>query len=395
MTESSSDAPVRVEPKITNNNNGNALLVAVVDQTVSNTTTDNNSSQENYRLVRLPAPGRPSFEQDYLLLTTTTANNATSKKQHHHVMELQSLDSDNASAATAQQQQYHAWFVGNTVVANGKLHVLSRVDPLFWVLASLQPAQLQDTSVKQPWQPLEQLLSGIPPTVQQALQTNSSQMQHLAATYRTGDDDEDEVFYKFNYDKILQWLTKKQQSTQAVLEHQRLRQVQKEASAGVTGSSGGGAFSVGFSLTSEAVEEPVAVVNSSEDTATKKETPVTLNDDQRQQVHYESLQILSNYLTPAWRTALLESHLKLDPVSVLEDPVERQRQQQMARETKAQQTQRDRAITAGKSMPVTPVAVEEQPPPPKPKLSFGQKQLLKVNKKGMKPMTSFFAAKKK
>ena len=384
MTESTTEAPA-VEAKITNNNNGNALLVAVVDQTVSQTNPTANNNQENYRLVRLPSPGRPSFEQDYLLLTTTTTNSNSStsaKQQQHHVMELQSLDSDNASAATVQQQQYHAWFVGNTVVANGKLHVLSRVDPLFWVVSLVCPAKLQDTSIKQPWQPLDQLWSGISPAVQQALRTNPHQMQHLASSYSL----DDEVFYKFNYDKILQWLTRKQQSTQTVLEHQRLRQVQLEAAAGATASSGGGAFSAGFSLTSEAVEEPAAANSPS-----SNDKPPTLDDDQRQQAKYESLQILSNYLSPAWQTALLESHLKLDPVSVLEDPVERHRQQQMAREAQSQPSQRDRSLNTP-SVPVTPVTVME---PPKPKLSFGQKQLLKVNKKGMKPMTSFFAIKKK
>jgi hypothetical protein len=46
------------------------------------------------------------------------------------------LDGDNPdTAATAKQQQYQAWFVRN-IVANGKLFVVSRIDPLFWVLSA-------------------------------------------------------------------------------------------------------------------------------------------------------------------------------------------------------------------------------------------------------------------
>ena len=382
--------PSRSSP--TKTENGNSLMVAIVDQTVATPTTTASSSHshpESYRPVRLPSPSDPTQEQDYLLVTTTTTTTANgSHTTASHLMELQTLDSDNPSAATAHQQQYQAWFVGNTVVANGKLYVVSRVDPLFWMLARIDVPALSaaasagTTSQQQPWQPLDQLLVGVPTPVQQAL--DPRQMQHLAATYNMGDDDDDddEVFYKWTLPKIMAWLDQKQQSVVRVLEHQLWQQLQHEQASS---QHGGGAFCAGFSLRSE----PTAAAVSETITPPSSNTTPTLTAAHHQQAKHESLQIVCNYLSPSWQTAWLEDHLQLEATTVLQDPVAQQAAQKRIRRdttTPSTTTTMNQSVAA-----VTPVA----PPAPKPKLSFGHKQLLKVNKKGMKPMTSFFAAKPK
>ena len=361
------------------------LLVALVDQTVTDAPTTNKYNAQNkeiYQNVRLPCPHNHQLQRDYLLLNKS------------HLMEIQSLDSDNPTAATQKQQQYQSWFVGNTVVSDGKLYVVSRVDPLFWILSlvkSARPCLLQGSTNKPQWQPLDQLLSDshVPEEVLTVLDQN--QIQHLAATYDMGDD---EMFYKLTMPKCLQWLTRKQEAVERVLQSQLLVKLRQEEQEQAMEGNGEGAFTAGFSLTSSTSTSDNTVTP---DSTTKKHPSTTLTPTLQQQAKYESIQIVCQYLTEEWQTTFL-NHLDLTATKVLQDPQdERLVEQKRQRSTTSTPTASSKTSTSNNTTAtaVTPVDPTPKAKPQPPKLSLAHKQLLKTNKKGMKSMTSFFAPKAK
>ncbi|CAB9524899.1 H2 subunit B [Seminavis robusta] len=350
----------------TSNKTENKLFVAIVD--APPTTCSTTRQEETYQPIRLKCPASGQVK-DYLLRSIIGNNN--NKNKNGDLLELQCLSLQDDSSP----KQYNSWFVGNTVVSNGKLYVMTRIDPLFFCLPSLSQ---QTTTTTQPkkWQPLDQLLEDMDATVQQLLLlVDKRQLLHLCDTYEM---DQDEVFYKFSQPKCLEWLHKKQQAVQKVLvaqlQAQQKRQLQMER-------EGGGAFAKDFSLTTTSTTQ-----NTKQQDKSNHNPQLHNNKPSAQQQEMalrESCQIVCSYISQGWQTLFLKHVQQDDKILQLDH--------HQPKNKRVKETPVVVVVTAES----TTAKTEAAPPPPKPKLTFGQKQLLKVNKKGMKSMTSFFAPKNK
>jgi len=366
---------------------GNTLLVALVDASINtnsskddptnNNATASNCSKERYLPVRLTCP-HTDQPKDYLLYNDTA------------LLEMQALE----DASTPTAKHYSSWFVGKFVVSNGKLHVMTRVDPLFFVLAKTT-APSDTSTAKKSWQPLEQLLGEmqLPAVLQTLLLTGSNgstttdgqfQLLHLLDRYEM---DEDEIFYKFSPQKALKWLAQKQQRAQTVLLQQLTEATKQKAQEEL---QSGGAVVAGFTLMDATTSKDTASTNAEVTKAKTKQLEL--------QAQRESIQMVCNYLSESWTDAFLEFQKTTakDMLTSTTKEVKRLRTADPNVSTTTNTTTMCHTATPTPSSSsfadmntVTPA------PAPAPKLSFGQKQLLKVNKKGMKPMTAFFAAAKK
>ena len=252
-----------------------------------------------------------------------------------HIYELQQLE-----------EKYRSFLIESLVVSNSNLLVMTAVDPLFWVLALQQPATEADQ-----WQPLPQITERLAPEVLARLDT--LQLGHLFAHMSLGGDD---AFYKFSRDKALVWLVSKVDQAKIVLKQQA------EESATMR-QRAGGAFASDFVM----ADAPTSVTPAQTDRR---------NQEQDLLLNYESLQVVCNYLTPVWQTALRE-HLQLP----------------------------DEALTGQKVTPAPTFSelnvvvdwndVNEQESKKPKTVSLAEKKLQKVDKRGMSKLSSFFTPKTK
>ncbi|KAJ6659270.1 hypothetical protein lerEdw1_019316 [Lerista edwardsae] len=123
-------------------------------------------------------------------------------------------------------EEYRSWFIGQTVQHDGRLFFATPVDPLFLVLFYLTRAQKEQGK----FQPLDQILVDEEfPSCPMLLQcANISQsIRHIV--------DEKEIsgrsFYKYSEEKTLKWLKKKVDQTVKVLKDHDVRVGEKVQSA--------------------------------------------------------------------------------------------------------------------------------------------------------------------
>ena len=326
------------------------------------------------------------------------------------------------TAVQNELNDYHSFAVDNTIVANGTLHTISPVDPLFWLLtdenltagANSNSATVTDTAAstqQQQWQPLAQITKKYNSNVTRCIP--AEQYQHIFAEYLV----DDETFCKFSVDKAVQWLQAKQKAVEKVLLRQleRDQQLKEQHTTSNTISNGSGAFESGFNLGEE--EE-----KSNENSTTLLNDPVAEKRaaQQRRKAIHESIQVVGNYLSVKWKARFLESLecLKstnngtgndLVDVDVAEVWGEPAKPKPTMTTTTTTTIKRPRVSTdedGAMSLPAVvtddwnPAVVNEKEQAktkkeqPKP-ITAGAKRLLKVNKKGLQKMSSFFAVKKK
>ena len=346
------------------------MLVTILDPAVA--TTAKRGKKEVYRSVSLQDP-QSGKERDYVQLRVN--------ESQCHLLEMQSLEANNGNLA---QKKYASWFVGNYVVSDGQLYVMTQVDPLFFLLPKLLK-DATDASASQKWQPLEQILEDIPEVIHACLGQDKKQLGHICDSYEM---DEDEFFFKFSKTKTLKWLEKKQQAIYQVLRKQLLEQ-QESCQSGEKS----GAFASGFNLSSETSTAGTNAADNSKNNDDSSEPK--LSSEQLQQVKQEGIQVVCNYLNEQWQTEFL-NHLDITKRAAFEEEEQYKKPKSSVTSSTATPKATVDATAYFTTAMVTPAAGEEfKTKAPPPKLSFGQKQLAKVNKKGMKNMTSFFAVKKK
>ena len=262
------------------------------------------------------------------------------------------------------------------VGGNGNLHVVTPVDPLFWCLRDedLSPGKQAQ------WQPMNQILSIFPSMVQATLDVQ--QLGHVYSKMSLGDDDE-ESFYKFSVPKALQWLQKKQERAEKALTQQELLTNQVRPDSQSTGS--GGAFVHGFNLGGSQPEK--------EESAADNDRKAARAEQRRQQASQrakvESIQVVCNYLTRAWREAFLE-HLNVRAQDALESPAHRSKRKREEKEI-GQENDDNNGTNNDENMLVSTKKKKAIPRP----ITVGAKRLAKVNTKGMSKMSSFFSISKK
>jgi hypothetical protein len=339
---------------------------------------------------------------------------------------------------------YTSMFVGNYVV-NKPLHTFTPVDPLFWVLSKFDPPETVQSRQNEPpqqqqqqqgkWQPLNQIVAALnlalpEPIVEELSRPRTCgsrrrfrQMDHLFKRMNIGggddneDDDssEDEVFYKFCPDRAVRWLKQKQERVESVMISIAMERKQQCGSDEDRLSGGGTAFDSGFCFSSE--DDPAenmenhgsagslkanANNGTNEDAAMEKsasEPTMLLDSAAMQRANDESVQVVCQYLTPAWRDALLRS------MDLARSSLEGKTQSSSS-SSKSQAGIHSGAKSSSSSssgLPAPHLSIEEQllgagvgpaATSKKPAPSSNKKSKIKPSdSKGMKKMTSFFTKK--
>lgn len=265
---------------------------------------------------------------------------------------------------------YGSFLVGSRVISNGALHVMTRIDPLFFILRNLSRDNNCSYSSHQ-WQPLDQL------EVPSGISIDHSQWKHLCAIKNLGDD---LILYKFSPEKALTWLVKKQEAAHGILRQQLLDNKQSNANENLEG--GGGAFSNTFQLAEDEKELTVK--------ETKPELPTSqLSDHECAILMEESVQVVCEYLEKEWQCKL-RNRLGLQESESASNTNKRSR---ASWEAKPGQGDADQLLAF--TMGTAGCTKEEDVKKKEPAKSVALKRLAKVNTKGMKSLSHFFGSKKK
>lgn len=303
-----------------------------------------------------------------------TAGSSNSKSACKSIVELRSLPSD-----------YSSFIVGSHIVKDGNLYVLNRVDPLFFVLGQLlDPSSTE----KIPWQPLDQCLAGLSEELRSCVE--EGQLGHICETLCSEQTD-NVTYFKLSVSKTLVWLRRKQERVfQCFLtqEKQRrsLQQRREEQAKKLGGSSSisrGGSTSSTFHMPEDSVS--AAVPTSSQSSTSDSDV---ISSKEADKFKMESIQVVSSYLSETWTEKLLESH------EVTRDRVfgtTKKTDKASTTTTMSHSTTSTTNISEPTPTTVTPKPIKKLVP----SRSMGNKQLEKVNKRGMSSLTSFFGPSKK
>jgi ribonuclease H2 subunit B len=247
------------------------------------------------------------------------------------------------------EDDYTAFLTSGIVVGrNNYLHVITPVDPLFWVLP-------QCTIKSSQWQPLS-----LPPIKDIKLET-------LFSSMNLG---EDELVYKFSSEKALGWLRRKQERVQTVMEVKQSNLATKRASA----------VPSNFQLAEEDMPKTVSPVSSQETSVPTKNT----------RARDESIQLICSYLNAAWIEAFL-THLNESPDALMDATAAENKRRRVSHEMPVVQAAQDWNLMMSTGISTATTEAESKKPPIK--VSAAIKRLAKVNTKGMKTMNSFFKKK--
>ncbi|KAL7562958.1 hypothetical protein ACA910_018598 [Epithemia clementina (nom. ined.)] len=298
-----------------------------------------------------------------------------------------------------------------TVIGNGKLYLLTPMDPLFFLLPNddeamgvneNQPSSTYDddnkknnknksSGIRLQWQPLDQILSATDPILKSCL--DLSQVLHLFATLKLGPD---ETFYRFSPQRALTWLVRKMETLQTFLEHQQQQQAKTEqalSSNDSTSFSLSGAFAEGFYNPSAGVQTKNEKASSSSGVKDDKIA------QQRQRAKEQSIQILCNYLSESWSTRFLD-HIQEAPSVLLST---KQRAAAAAKRSQSEMASSSLASSSSynnnnntdwmqaQSQQSQPLLENKKAKKETP-MSASVKKLATVNTKGMKKMTAFFTS---
>lgn len=233
------------------------------------------------------------------------------------------------------KEKFRSWFLGDTVESDGSLYIVTPMDPLFFALSLMQKSNK--------YRPLEDFAEGNEfPTLSNVLKGCEECVQHIADVKVLGDD----KVYRHNEAKALIWLEKKVAAVSEVL---KARDV-----------------TVGASCRSS------ALVRSKKDSRPTEQDYVAT-----------AYSIVADYILPEL-SAQLKSCLKLDLKT--ESIVEKTPEAPPAKKLKgAESVQPVEDYSKDILKNVKGVAT--------PKLTASQKKLQKVDKTGMKSISSFFAKK--
>lgn len=287
----------------------------------------------------------------------------------HMIVETQSLEAD-----------FSSFLVGRHVVKDGNLYVLSPVDPLFFVLQGHGKIQNNQPSS---WQPFEQALECLCHDKVVRDCVTESQLGHLCQTL-CNDQTDNVAYFKFSETKALAWLKKKQERVQQCLVQQeqarqrRLDELLINRPQGSTSKAGGSVSSTFY-----VPEDPMAATPSTSQTTKDG----VISHGTLQQLKFDSLQIVCNYLSDEWTTKLLVT-MELSHDQVFAPP-----QSQKATTTNGGDTSKniyEKSLGAPVSSSTTPAKITPKPKKAEPARSVANKRLEKVNKRGMSSLASFF-----
>jgi hypothetical protein len=276
---------------------------------------------------------------------------------HKNVYEMQSLS-----------RPYGSFLVGSRIISNGALHIMTRIDPLFFILSNISRTKQQHLQ----WRPLDQL------EVPSGITVELSQWKHLCVVKNL---EEDLILYKFSPERALQWLVKKQEAAFAILRLQLL-----DSKHSMEKENLGGAFSNSFQLADDEKkqEEPATL----ETTTTT--TPGHLSCTERVSLKEESVSVVCEYLSEEWQKKL-RNHFGMQAFA--EKTTNKRPRSSWESNPGQDDANQLLAFTMGSAGSSS--SKEEDVKKKDPAKSAGLKRLAKVNTKGMKSLSNFFGAKKK
>lgn len=238
------------------------------------------------------------------------------------------------------QEDYHSWFIGQTVQRDGRLLFITPMDPLYLILPYLVKAANEGGK----FQPLDQVVMDEEfPACSRLLHCTHSlaSVHHLAEEKEVGS----LKFHRYSEEKTLLWLSKKVDRTVAYLEKTNI--------------------SVGEGVKSK------AYIRASNDVNTTKE-------DYLRFAHG----LVSEYLSEDLKKSLLK-HLQLPELSSPKENEPPSKKRKLS----------DKPVEASEDFSKFNSSDFARKPPKK--MTAAQKTLAKVDKSGMKTMSAFFSPKVK
>lgn len=296
------------------------------------------SSQEPVRLFVLPKEFATDDEHTHSIVPLphpkTGASSLFLKADAGAYLELVKL-----------KEKHGSWTVDDFVEPDGSLYVGTAMDPLYFAAALLHKGDK--------FRPLEDFIEDNSyPELVTAIRSCSSRLEHIADIKELGGD---ERVYRFNESKCLSWLTKRTKAVAAALESADIQ--------------------VGAACVS------AALVRSKRDSR-------PTNEDYMTAAH----SIVADYVPPALGSAL-KSSLGLDKKPA-NDKVKKAENKEDAAPSSPPHSPPAKKKKGEKVEPLedyTQGTPKNGPTKPAPKLSVSQKKLQKVDKTGMKSISSFFA----
>ncbi len=321
------------------------------------------------KLVKLIDPGTGEM-RDYASMSSMDGNDK-------YIAEFQTIS-----------ENFSSFIVGRHIVKDGDLYLINRIDPLFFYLATQSTSSQQNTNSansqqpkKQSWQPYEQFLeqSKLSREVTQCI--SEEQIQHLCVTF-----DNEELYFKFNADKALNWLRKKQKRLFESLvrqdEHRRKANETRSSKGIGSDSRLGGSVSANFNF-GETISTP-AQKESNKSTSTVSPR----KEDNTQSLKMESFQIICNYLNHDWSKKFME-HMGVSMEELTTSGTKQTRSSSVvspdiqAGKYQANQENKNKKTSSANQKKLATLS-----------RTVGNKRLAKVNTKGMRSIGSFFGAPK-
>ena len=354
--------------------------------------------------VTLADPGDVDNDREYLVVDCAGRGEpCSSGSSTRSAVNLVSIHETQAVAPS--NGKYSSYFVGSRIISNPALHISSRVDPLFFALEHFQRRLARGDSKLETFQPYDQALEGINSLILLALgldpklvvngKDGPGQLLHICeANDMCGDD---LILIKFSQQRTTAWLKMKFENAlvavrNRVVERKRWESHRAYELANLRG--GNGAFCSGFALEEDT---PKMEESGTKDLVIDEEIKLTCLEETQIKVH--ALQLVSNYLPTYWKMKLSrEVGVTAEDNEQKWEPAKTGKRTRESWEGAVGQSDSEALVafsqghSSAGSKAVTPGAEKKCV---KNAQSHGLKRLAKVNKKGMKTLSTFFGAKKK
>lgn len=357
------------------------------------------SSQFN--VIQLPEPGSDDTSS-YIIVTQQ-------QNKNYDIYEIQSVRCNSG--------KYASYFVGSRIISNPELYLTTRVDPLYFALSHfhriVKKGDEQSDKLDK-WQPWDQALTDLPSPILRALGLDPAlningikevgQLAHLLdVSDMCGDD---LLLCKFSEESTLKWLVAKFNQALEALRTRQLQKKKRDLERRQEMNVSGGAKSSSFNMvTDEDAEEK----KQEEETGLPKqnsEALVILSSNEEESLKAGSLQLICNYIPVEWRQKLTKElgmaeadwkgKSKASSASNEEHAGEKRSRASWEGNHGQEDADALLAYTMGTSNAnASDKSSSDNKKGTKNAQSAGLKRLAKVNKKGMKSLSSFFGAAKK
>lgn len=359
-------------------------------------------SKQQYNIIQLPEPGSDDGTRDYIVVTQQQ-NQCNS----FDIFEIQSVR-PNAG-------KYASFFVGSRIISNPVLYVNTRVDPLFFALTHFHSLKKKGDAQSDKWQPWDQALTDLPLPILRALGLDTTlningihevgQLAHLLdVSDMCGDD---LLLCKFSEESTLKWLEAKFQAALKALRMRCMQRKRRDMDKKNELIMSGGAKSSSFNMVNDDTDikkQEEKKEESDEVSKDQYDLVITLSKKEEESLRAGALQLICDYIPDEWRQKLAEklemneADWKGKSSTTKDEHVLGEKRPRASWEGNHGQEDADALLqytmgTSSSSGDKSSDANDDKKGV-KNAQSSGLKRLAKVNKKGMKSLSSFFGAKK-